>query len=74
MPDLRIFELEFENTIVIFKITVLKFVLLQNLVQKKNSLNLEPKIPDLSILDCNMKIIFLSLQSPPSNFSNWKIW
>ena len=35
MPDLRIFGVEFENTIVIFEIYVLEFVLLQNLVQKK---------------------------------------
>ena len=34
MLNLRIFGLEFENTIVIFKISVLQFVLLQSLVQK----------------------------------------
>ena len=34
MPNLRIFGLEFENTIVIFEISVLEFVLLQSLVQK----------------------------------------
>ena len=34
MPNLCIFGLEFENTIVIFEISVLEFVLLQSLVQK----------------------------------------
>ena len=47
MPDLRIFGLEFENTIVIFEISVLELVLLQSLVQKWKSLNLRPKMPFL---------------------------
>ena len=34
MPNLRIFELEFENNIVMIQITVLEFVLLQRFVQK----------------------------------------
>ena len=34
MPNLRIFGLEFENTIVMFQISVREFVLLQNFVQK----------------------------------------
>ena len=34
MPNFRILGLEFENTIVIFEISVLEFVLLQSLVQK----------------------------------------
>ena len=34
MPDLHIFGLEFENTIVIFEISALEFVLLQSLEQK----------------------------------------
>ena len=34
MPNLRIFGLEFENTIVIFEISVPEIVLLQSLVQK----------------------------------------
>ena len=33
MPVLRIFGLEFENTAVIFEISVLEFVLLQSLEQ-----------------------------------------
>ena len=35
MPNLSIVELEFENTIVIFEISVLEIVLLQSLVPKK---------------------------------------
>ena len=34
MPDLGIFGLEFEKNIVIFKISVLEFVLKQSLAQK----------------------------------------
>ena len=34
MPDLGIFEREFENTIIIVEINALEFVLLQILVQK----------------------------------------
>ena len=37
MLDLRIFGVKFENTIVIFEICVLEFVLLQSLVQKQKS-------------------------------------
>ena len=37
MSDLRIYGVEFENIIVIFKICVLEFVLWQNLVQKQKS-------------------------------------
>ena len=44
MPYLRIFRLEFKNTIVIFEISVLEFVLLQSLVQKYKPLNLGPKM------------------------------
>ena len=61
MPDLRIFVLEFENTIVIFGICILGFVLLQNLVQKLNSLSLRLKVPDLGILGLkfqNILVIF----------------
>ena len=59
MSNLRIFGLEFENTIVIFEINVLEFVLLQSLVQKQKSLNLGPKRPDLIwvFLDWYLKII-----------------
>ena len=44
MPDMHNFWLEFENVIVIFKISVLKFVLLHSLAQKYKSLNLRLKI------------------------------
>ena len=62
MLEFCIFVVEFKNTIVIFEICILGFVLLQNLVQKKKkncekkfvnkekSLNLGPKMSDLGIL------------------------
>ena len=50
MPDLSTFGLEFENNIVIFEISTLKFVFLQNLTEKQKCLNLGPKMPDLGIL------------------------
>ena len=37
MPNLRIFGLKFEITIVIFEISALEFVLLQSLVQNKKN-------------------------------------
>ena len=43
----RCFTQQFWKTIVIFEITALEFALLQSLLQKKKSLNLEPKMPDL---------------------------
>ena len=46
MRDLRIFGLEFENTI-IFEISALEFVLLQNFGKKQKCLNLGPKLPYL---------------------------
>ena len=49
MPYLSIFGLKLEKTIVIFEIIILEFVKTQSLVQKRNSLYLEPKMPDVSI-------------------------
>ena len=49
MPDLGIFGLEFENNIVIFEISTLQFVYLQNFTKKQKCLNLGPKIPYLGI-------------------------
>ena len=49
MPDLRIFGLGFENTIVIFEISVFEFALLQSLVQKSKSLNLGHKMSDFLV-------------------------
>ena len=49
MPYLGIFGLLFEKNIVVFVISILEFVLLQSLVQKRKSLNLRPKMPDLGI-------------------------
>ena len=49
MPDLHIFGLEIQKTIVIFEINTLKFVKLQNFMKKLKCLNLGPKMPDLGI-------------------------
>ena len=51
MSDLCIFGLEFENNNVIFKISSLEFVKLQNFAKKQTCLNLGPKIPYLGIFD-----------------------
>ena len=50
MPYLGIFGVEFSKTIVIFEISTLKFVLLQNFTKKQKCLNLGPKMPYLGIL------------------------
>ena len=50
MPHLGIFGLEFENNIVIFEISTLEFVQLQNFAEKQKCLNLGPKMPYLGIL------------------------
>ena len=49
MLDLGIFGLEFESNIVIFEISTLEFVYLQNFGRKQKCLNLEPKMPYLRI-------------------------
>ena len=71
MTDLHIFRVELENTIVLFEICVLKFVLLQSLVQnqktwkKRKCLNLGPKMHYLGILGKNLKTILSYLKSKP---------
>ena len=74
MLNLRIFGLEFENTIVIFEISVLKYILLQSLVQKLKSLNLGQKMSDLGVfgLESEKKISYL--KSAASTLSNCKIF
>ena len=47
---LYIFGLEFENNIVIFEISALKFLSIQILVQKEKSLNLGSTMPYMGIL------------------------
>ena len=49
MPDLCVFGLEFENNIVIFEISILECVYLQNFAKKQKCLNLGPKMPYLGI-------------------------
>ena len=43
MSGLGIFGLEFENNVVIFEISALEFVLLQNFEKNQKCLNLGPK-------------------------------
>ena len=45
MRDSGIFGLEFENNIVIFEISTLEFVSLQNFAKKQECLNLGVKMP-----------------------------
>ena len=49
MPYLGVFGLEFKKTIVIFDISTLKIVYLQNFTKKHKCLNSGPKMPDLCI-------------------------
>ena len=51
MPYLGIFGQEFKKTIVIFEISILKFVYLQNFTEKLKCLNVGPKMPDLCIFE-----------------------
>ena len=73
MPFLDIFGQEFLKPIVIFEISTLKFVYLQNFTEKQKCLNLGPKTPDLGILGWNLKTILSYLKSAPSNLSDCKI-
>ena len=47
MHNLGTFELELENNFVIFEISSLEFVLLENFKEKQKRLNLESKMPYL---------------------------
>ena len=49
--------LKFENNIVIIEISALEFVLMQSLVLKSKSLNLEPKLWDLGTLELGWKVL-----------------
>ena len=51
MPDLDIFWLEFEINIVTFAISTLEFVKSQNFGKKQKYLNVNSKMPNLSIFD-----------------------
>ena len=62
MLYLGIFGLEFERIIVIFEISALEFSLLQSLVQKKKSLNLGPKMPDLRYFGLEFENTFFILE------------
>ena len=49
--------LKFENNIVIIEISALEFVLMQSLVLKSKSLNLQPKLRDLGTLELVWKVL-----------------
>ena len=70
IPDLGIFALEFENNIVTFEISTLKFVYLQNFTEKKY-LNSGPKI--WVCLGWNLTTILSCLKSTPSILRNCEI-
>ena len=72
MPYLRIFGLKFLKTIVIFEISTLKFVKLQNFPKKQKCLNLGPKMPYWVFLGYNFKKLLSYLKSATSNLSNCK--
>ena len=63
----------FRKTIVIFEISTLKFVYLQNFPKKQKCLNLGPKCLIWVFLGWNLKTILSYLKPAPSNFSNCKI-
>ena len=67
MPYLGIFGLEFENNNVIFGISALEFVLLQNFAKKQKLRNLGTKIL------YSLKKLLLYLKSALSNLSICKI-
>ena len=73
MPYLGNFGLKFENTIVIFEVSALKYVLLRSLmVQKENFLNLGPKYLMWVFLGQNFKRLLPYLKSTSSNLCNCK--
>ena len=55
MPYLSIFGLEFENYIVIFEMSTLKFVLLQHFRKKQKCVNLGPKMSYLGIFGLELE-------------------
>ena len=55
IPYLDIFGQEFLKNYVIFEISTLKFVYLQNFTEKQKCQNLGPKTPDLGILGWDLK-------------------
>ena len=59
MPYLGIFGQEFKKTIVIFEISILKFVYLQNFLKNQKCLNLESKMPDFGIFGREFENNFL---------------
>ena len=73
MPDLSILGQTVENNIVMFEISNLEFVKLQNFAKKQKWLHLGPKIPYLDILFWNLKTILSNFKSAPWNLSNCKV-
>ena len=66
MPYLGILGLEFQKIIVIFEMSTLQFVKLQNFVKKRKCLNLGPKMPYLGILGIEFQktIVIFKYQHP----------
>ena len=60
MAYLGIFRVEFQKTFVIFEISTLEFVYLQNFAKNQKCLNLGPKIPYMGIFGIDIqKLIFI---------------
>ena len=57
MPDLRVLGLKFENTFVLFEISMIEFVLLQSLVKSKNPQTWDQKYLLWVFLDWKLKMI-----------------
>ena len=66
--DFDIFGLKIENKIVIFKVSPLKLVWLQNITEKQNWLNLWPKMPYLVIFREEFQKSIVILEISTFNF------
>ena len=62
MLYLGIFGLDFEKVIAIFEISVLEFALWQNVVQKRKSLKLTPKMSGLRLLGMEFESLIVKFE------------
>ena len=63
----------FKKAVVIFVISTLKFVYLQNFTEKQKHLNLDQKCLIYEFLGWNLRTIWSYLKSASSNLPYWKI-
>ena len=69
--DISVFGPEFQNTIVIFDISTLKFVELQNFTKKEKCLNCGPKVPSFGTFKLEISKKMSYLKSALSNLLNF---